>query len=498
MARDMGRRRDLSTEPPFTYALFRVADERFYWYQGYHHIAIDGFSAQLVAARVAHLYTVLVEGGFDEGTPLGSFGDLVDADAAYRGSEAFEADRRFWLDALAGRREAASISGRDATGVARTFRRRFEHIAPANADRLRSAAGDLCTSLPGLFVAASALYVACATGQEDVTVGVPALGRGGGAQQGVPGMMSNVLPVRIAVRPAMPLQDLVDQSTVRVWEALRHQRYRYEDIRHDLKLSPGEALYSLSINIMPFDYKFSFAGCAATAYNVANGPFDDLSISVYDRSADDSLQVAFDADADRYTEESHRDELGRFQRILDWVATTPGDRPVGRAGLLSDAERHRILHAWNATERQVRPATFPGLFEAQVARTPGNVALVFEDTTLTYAELNARANRLARHLVERGVGPESRVAVAMNRSVDLVVALLAVLKAGGAYLPIDPDYPAERIAFMLADAAPMCLLSTTDTPVAGGEVSRVLVDDPALTAGYAEGDLSDAERRDQN
>ena len=113
-----------------------------------------------------------------------------------------------------------------------------------------------------------------------------------------------------------------------------------------------------------------------------------------------------------------------------------------------------MLSEWNATGREVPRATLPELFQAQVARTPEATAVVFEGVELSYGELNGRANRLARLLIGRGVGPESLVAVVMERSADLVVALLAVVKAGGAYLPVDPGYPADRISYMLTDAAP--------------------------------------------
>ena len=157
---------------------------------------------------------------------------------------------------------------------------------------------------------------------------------------------------------------------------------------------------------------------------------------------------------------------------------------------------------WNATARRVPRATLPELFQAQVARTPHATAVVFQDTEVSYGELNARANRLARLLIGRGVGPESLVAVVMERSADLVVALLAVVKAGGAYLPVDPGYPADRISYLFTDAAPV--LALTDqacaAKVAVADVPGLPVlalDDPALAvelAGLDGRDVTDSER----
>jgi amino acid adenylation domain-containing protein len=174
--------------------------------------------------------------------------------------------------------------------------------------------------------------------------------------------------------------------------------------------------------------------------------------------------------------------------------------PLRAVEVLGDAERHQILNGWNDTGTEVPGATLPGLFEARAARFPDAVAVVCGGKSLTYGELNARANRLARLLVSHGAGPESLVAVAMERSADLVTALLAVWKAGAAYLPVDLDYPAERITFMLADADPACVLTAGQLAqgVAGaGEAPMLILDEPALTARLAsmdDADLADADR----
>ncbi|MEU0518088.1 non-ribosomal peptide synthase/polyketide synthase [Streptosporangium sp. NPDC006007] len=172
--------------------------------------------------------------------------------------------------------------------------------------------------------------------------------------------------------------------------------------------------------------------------------------------------------------------LGHYATLLADALARP-DVPVGDLELLSAGERHEILVEWNDTGHSVPPLTWPEMFAEQVRRRPDAVALVFEDTSFTYAELDERANRLAHALIARGAGPERVVALALPRSAELIVAEVAVLKSGAAYLPVDTDYPADRIAYMLADAAPACLIATADTaagipPRAGTEV--MLLDAP--------------------
>ncbi|MFI9276303.1 amino acid adenylation domain-containing protein, partial [Kitasatospora sp. NPDC052896] len=187
------------------------------------------------------------------------------------------------------------------------------------------------------------------------------------------------------------------------------------------------------------------------------------------------------------------------ENLITTLETTP-HTPLQQLEILDKAEREQLLTTWNDTAREVPTATLPQLFQAQAARTPNAVAVTFEGTQLTYAELNTHANRLAHLLISHGVGPESLVAVVMERSADLVTTLLAILKTGAAYLPIDPEYPADRIAYVFQDAAPTLVLATHDTTerlpqsVTG---TTIVLDDPTtsekLTA-HADSNPTDADR----
>src|SRR5256886_16670830 len=176
---------------------------------------------------------------------------------------------------------------------------------------------------------------------------------------------------------------------------------------------------------------------------------------------------------------------GHLQVLLAGIAAEP-DRPLGELPLLSEDERHQVLVGWNDTALDVPAATFPELFEAQVARTPEETALVFRDHAFSYAELNAAANRLAHLLIERGAGPERIVALALPRTAEMVVGILAVAKAGGVYLPVDPELPAERIAFVLSDAAAVLAVTPAHNgnlhAALNGATPHTLLDQPAVLA----------------
>ncbi|MER5732122.1 amino acid adenylation domain-containing protein, partial [Streptomyces sp. NPDC002138] len=218
------------------------------------------------------------------------------------------------------------------------------------------------------------------------------------------------------------------------------------------------------------------------------------------------MHGAVTAAADLFDPASVTRMAERLVRVLATVSAEPGVR-VSAVDVLDEDERRRMLTEWNDTPLEVPHTTVVELFEAQVARTPDEVALVFGDVQLTYAELDARANRLARYLIGRGVGPESIVAVVFERTVDLVVGLLGVIKAGAGYLPIDPNYPADRIAYVIADSGAVCLLSCegmrdrlSEFEVGNEEqtsVPVVLLDDPVVAdelAGFPGGVVAQSER----
>ncbi|MFB6393031.1 amino acid adenylation domain-containing protein [Polymorphospora lycopeni] len=239
----------------------------------------------------------------------------------------------------------------------------------------------------------------------------------------------------------------------------------------------------------------------AAPYNVGYGtvPDERLDLWLGATTGADAVELDLRSATGRLAPAAAARLLDHLDNLLTDGARRP-DRPVAELDLLTPAERHRILVGWNDTACAVPPGTVPDLFQTWVRRTPDAIALVLEETELTYRQLNERANRLAHLLIAAGAGPERLVALALPRSVDLIVAELAVLKTGAAYLPLDVDYPADRIAYMLADAAPVCLLTTTDLtdriPHRAG-TDRLLLDTPDLAAdlaGQPVTDPTDADR----
>ncbi|MFI8191714.1 amino acid adenylation domain-containing protein [Streptomyces sp. NPDC085946] len=488
MRADLAEPFDLAAGPLFRHALFQVRDDRWLWYQRVHHLVMDGYGYSLLVRRTAEVYSALVRGEEPAPRGFGHLADLVADDTAYRESAAFESDRAHWAAAFADRPEAPRLAGRGAL-PSRTFLRRTAHLSPDTTERLKDLATRLGATWPDVLIAAQALYTARATARTDVVLGLPMMGRMGSVALRVPGMVMNVLPLRLAVSPEGTFAELVRQVVLGIREIRRHQRYRYEDIRRDLGLvGESRALVGPLVNVMPFDYGVDFAGAPARAWNLSAGPVDDLTVNVYDRADGRGLRIDHDGNPALYEDSDLAAHQERFLHLLDRLTGTDPQHPLAVHTVATPVEVALVVDEFNRTERALPPTTLIGPIEARAARTPDATALVFGDTALTYAELNARANRLARHLQTLGARPGAVVAVSVPRSVDLVVTLLAVLKAGAAYLPLDPDYPAQRLAYMLGDAAPVCAVTDRAGRLPDDTGTEVVVLDGLDVSSYARTD----------
>ncbi|MFC7819905.1 amino acid adenylation domain-containing protein, partial [Streptomyces sp. NPDC057367] len=485
----LGRMRlpmDVLDGPLTRYAVIKVGPDRHYWMHCAHHLVMDGHSGRLFADRLAHNYTALAEGRDpQQDRTMEPIAVLLDEDLAYRSSPALAEDRAYWTDALSDLPHTRRSDGHRPRQLPRTPVRHRADIDAEDSAGIKRGARRLRTTLAGLTIAAAALYHHRTTDARDIVVGVPVVGRSGRRALAVPGMTSNILPIRVSVGESTTVADLLRQITAQVRAATRHQRYRYEDMLRDLKLLGGVPLCDLIVNVMAFDYRLGFGDCTATTHNLANGPIDTLSFDVYDRLDGTGLQLDVDVHRGARDLEPEEQICPRFRRILKSLAAAEHTDALGRIDVLSEQERARVLVEWNDTaDEAVREHSPAQLWEARAARTPDAVV---GGAGMSFAELDGRADRLARYLAEQGVGPESVVGLCTTHGTDTIVATVAVWKAGGATLPVDPALPAERIARLLADTGTELVLTGLGDRDHGfpalpsSRVRAVALDDPSLT-----------------
>ncbi|MGW0771988.1 amino acid adenylation domain-containing protein, partial [Streptomyces sp. NPDC002676] len=505
---------DLTTQPALRARLFTVDDTTHLLMVVLHHIVGDGWSMAPLARDLTTAYEARISGETPgwERLPV-QYADYAMWQRELLGDESDPdsvAHRQIqhWTEALADLPEQLALPT-DRPRPAIASNRGDSVTFTLDAELHQHLAALARESGASVFMVVQAAFAALLSrlgAGTDIPIGSPVAGRTDEALDDLVGFFVNTLVLRTDLSGDPTFRELVERVRETDLAAYEHQDVPFEHLVEVLNPTRSMAAHPLFQVMLAFQNveqpDLRLPGLTAVVEQAATTAARfDLCVYLDELHADDGaergLAGVLEFATDLYDRATAEELVARFERILRGVVRDP-DRAVGELDVLATAERRRILKEWNATDTEVRQAPLPVLFEDQAARTPDAAAVIHDDVTVSYAELNARANRLARLLVERGAGPERIVALALPRSVEQVVAVYAVVKAGAAYLPVDPEYPADRIAYMLDDARPVCVLTTTDTlHLLPESLPAVVVDDPAFMTGlnaYADTDLSDADR----
>jgi enterobactin synthetase component F len=460
MMHEVTRQVDLRKDPLWVSALLKASDDCYFWYQRAHHIVYDGYGGGLVARRLAELYTAYTRGEAPEPKVFCTVEAMVAAEDSYRKSDRFQRDREYWQQQLAQLPEAVTLShSHRRHGLSSELRRSVGYLSAETARQLAEFGKSTGASLPQVLISLIAAYYQRVTGVRDLVFGMPVSGRLNGALRDSVSVSANVVPIRLSFTAEMTAADWFAHVSRTVRSALRHQQYRYEDMRRDLGLvGQGQNVAWLGVNIEPFDYRLSFDGAPTLSHNVSNSSAEDLMVFVYDRGTDADLRFDLDANPALYSVAELDEHRRRLLRLIEQVLAHPAT-PLRELDILGDEERQRLLCDWNNTGAAEPDISVPRLVEQWAAATPEAPAVVFEDTTVSYRELHERSLQQARSLVANGVQPGDIVAVALPRSEQLLVVLLAIMRAGAAYLPVELDSPNDRIALVLDDASPTVLIA---------------------------------------
>ncbi|BCK59131.1 hypothetical protein NWFMUON74_69030 [Nocardia wallacei] len=499
MERDAARRIDLVRDRLIRNAILRVGDGHWLWYMAAHHIVLDGFGAMNLVERTAHLYTAMLTGREPQSFAAGSIRDMVDSDVSYRNSRRFEVDHAYWRDRVSGYEERSTPFRTQANASASPIFFGSELPDTVSAST-RSAATRLTASESELFIAAFASYLARVSDSGDVMLSLPVAARTTAVLRRSAGMLSNIVPLRLAVDRSVAISELLRRVRLGVTGALRHQRYRYEDIRRETvtKQRPFGISFGPRINISPIHMEIRLGAAAGQVNVLSTGGVDDLTVSFYRSVAAPRYRVDFEARAGLYSEDEVGLLHGRFLEYFDRFVRAAGEDLTWDIPLVGDRERQRILSLGTgpAVDSSVAPetTTLASLFAAHAHRTPSATAVRFADENLSYAQFAAHVHRLARYLVRLGVGPETMVAVQLRRSLELVIAVHAIAAAGGAYVPVDPDHPADRNRYVLESTRPVCMVTTTQDRIdVGVDIDVVELDRLDLST-YPDSPISDSDR----
>jgi amino acid adenylation domain-containing protein len=460
---------DLVRGPLFHARLLRLADDDHVLLLCTHHVVTDGWSAGVLHRELWALYAAFRDGHPSPlPAPRAQYADYAAWQRREAGEGGVEGQLAYWKERLAGAPALLDLPvdhPRPAAAADRGARETIQ-LSPALLQRLEALSRAERGTLFMVLLAAFQLVLARWAGTDDVVVGTPVAGRTRRETEALIGFFVNLLVMRGDLSGDPPFRTLLGRVRDAALGAYRNQDVPFDQVVDALRPErvPGRTpLFQVLFVLQNLEQPSGggSAGIPGLTIREMGVELDtarfDLTLAFAQGPA--GLGAALEYRTDLFERGTIRRMLGHLTRVLEQAAAAP-DLPVSRISLLDAAERRRVVEAWNGTDAAFpADATLHALVQAQARRTPHAPAVTFEGEHVSYAELNARANRLARHLRRAGVGPEARVAVCLERGIDLVISLLAVLKSGGAYLPLDPEHPAERLGWMMADAGAAVLLT---------------------------------------
>lgn len=430
-----------------------------------HHLISDAWTAGLVVNEIMDYYEKIINSQIiDNQNP--SYLDYITSEQEYLNSKKFNKDKEFWNEIFKTVPEVAtipSINVENSNSSLSCKAKRKQFVIPKETMNLIN---EFCkqnkASAFNFFMAVLAIYLSRVSSLDDFTIGTPILNRGNFKEKQTTGMYISTIPFRISINHKIPFAEFLSNISADFSKIFRHQKYPYQYLLEDLRKKDSSIpnLYNILLSYQnvrsnkqtsDINYESSWVG--------NNFISDDIDIHLYDMNDTGDINIAYDYLISKYSIDDICSIHARFLYIINQVLEN-NDITLNEIEIVTPDEKKKILYDFNNTSADYpRDKTITQLFEEQVEKTPDNIAVVFENQKLTYRELNEKANSLASYLRSQKIGRNDIVGIMVNRSLEMIISILAVLKSGACYIPIDPEYPQDRIEYMLNNSNTKLLLT---------------------------------------
>lgn len=492
---------DLEKGPLLRIVLFRKSDRETILLMVLHHIITDFWSLSLIIEQLGQFYTTecnpeAQEQDFASLAGTQNYAAFVHWQKAMLSSAKGEKLRSYWMKQLAGQLPVLNMPVDFPRPPVQTYQGQIYTVRfdATLSEKVKEFARKVNVTMHTLLLAAFQLLIYRYTKQEDFLIGIPTTGRSEREFTQTLGYFVNSVVVRSKPQPDFSFTDLLDQTKTYLLEALAGQDYPFDLLVNELKPERDYSRSPLFQIMFAYQraYKFNKEGLTAFSLNIEGAPMKlaglklesmvlDQKVAQFDLTltmgeADNNLVASFEFNKDLYKEETIRRMCVHLETLLTGIINQPSS-PLTELPLLSLVEREKLLGEWNGdTDHTYVGTTIVELFRRQAAKTPEHVAIEYKGEKLTYGELCHRAGKLAGYLFENGIGPETCIGIYMEHSLELLVSILGILMAGGAYLPLDPGWPEERIGFILSETGcPFVLSMDYLTPQLKGQASEVRI-----------------------
>lgn len=456
---------DVENNLLFKFILFKLPNNFGGFILNVHHIIQDSWSLGLLGKEVTKIYSNLLSNTYEEQN-FPSYINYINDEIEYINSEKYLKDKAYWNEVFTTVPEVASIpSMNDNKNITHSCNGAREKFIISEKEIIKIK--EFCTnnkiSVYNFFMAVYSLYLGRVSNLDDFVIGTPILNRTNFEQKHTMGMFISTAPLRINLDQNLSFIDFSKNIALNSMSLLRHQRYPYQSILEDLRKKDASIpnLYNVVLSYQITKTIEEENNIKYTSDWVFNGNCaDELQIHLFDLLGEDSITVAYDYKSDKYCPQDIKDLHARILCIINQVINN-NEVLLKNIEIVTPEEKHKILFDFNNTAVDYpRDKTIVDLFEEQVEKTPNNIAVVFEEQKLTYRELNEKANQLANYLLNNNVKVGDVVAILLNKSLEVIVSMFAILKCGASFLPLDVDYPEERLNYILENSNPKLILSS--------------------------------------
>ena len=450
----------------FKFYIFKFIDGKGAFMLNIHHLISDAWTLALICNDIIKTYSELIQNKEVEKKAIYSYIDYIKSEQQYQESEKYNKDKQYWIERFKTIPEVATIPGSIKGDIDETNpageRKKYE-ISKENVEKIKKYCKENKISLYNFFMAIYAIYIGEVSNLDEFTIGTPILNRTNYKEKNAAGMFINMAPFRININEDIEFKQFIKNIARDSMDMLKHQKYSYqcllEELRKENKSIPNLYNILLSYQItnakqnegtIEYETEWTFNGYCA----------DNIDIQIYDLNDTGNLNIAYDYKTSIYKVEDIENIHKRILNIIKQVVSKE-EIKLSEIDIVTPEEKEKLLVEFNKTELKYdENIPFIKYFEKQVEKTPDDIAIVFEDKEMTYRELNERANSLAYKLRENEVTNNTVVGILLERSFEMLISMLAVLKSGGCYIPIAPDYPKDRIEYMIEDSVATIILTS--------------------------------------
>lgn len=430
-----------------------------------HHLISDAWTAGLVVNEIMGYYENLIKGEKISDDLNPSYIEYINSENEYLNSEKFKKDKTFWneiFDSIPETATIPSVNQENSKEIDCSSRRKLFTIPKETMALINEFCKERKASAFNFFMGVLSIYLSRVSGLDEFVIGTPILNRGNFKEKQTTGMYISTIPFKVSLNSEDLFGDFVSKISTDFLKIFRHQKYPYQYLLEDLRTKDSSIpnLYKVAISYQNVRSNKQSADISYDSRWIGNNNIsDDINIHLYDMNNTGDINIAYDYLLSKYTIDDICSIHARFLYIINQILEN-NEIKLKDIEIVTPDEKNKILYVFNDTKTQYpKDKTISQVFEDQVTLNPNKLAIVFENQQLTYEEFNKRANQLARHLQDCGVSSGDKVIILSDKSIDMYASIMAILKLGALYVPVDSEYPKERIEVIIKDCDPKIIVA---------------------------------------